>query len=109
LQWFRPGIELSRIKHMFVPSPAAGVAAVQEWTHCLQDVSRTLDDVERIDMLRALEELMCAAAGAHVVVTADFGASQRAEQAALGVPVSRQGRGVPTWPGSWRTTRWMLA
>jgi hypothetical protein len=35
-----------------------------------------------------------AAAAAQAVVTADFDASQRAEQASQGVPVERQGRGV---------------
>jgi hypothetical protein len=70
------------------------VAAVQAWTSSLLSVSRTLDDAARVDMLRALEELTNAAAGAQVVVAADFDASQRAEQAALGVPVARQGRGV---------------
>jgi hypothetical protein len=83
-----------------LPAPAGpagvplGVAAVRGWTSALLSVPRTLDDAERIDMLRALEELTCAAAGAQVVVTADFEASQRAEQAAAGVPVARQGRGV---------------
>ncbi|RJS47473.1 HNH endonuclease [Nocardioides cavernaquae] len=71
-----------------------GAAAVQSWTSALLSVSRALDDGERIDLLRALEELTCAAAGAQVMVTADFDASQRAEQAAQGVPVARQGRGV---------------
>lgn len=71
-----------------------GAAAVQSWTSALLSVSRALDDGERIDLLRALEELTCAAAGAQVTVTADFDASQRAEQAAQGVPVARQGRGV---------------
>jgi hypothetical protein len=51
--------------------PSLGVAAVQGWTRSLRDVSRELGDPERIDMLRALEELVCAAAGAQVVVTAD--------------------------------------
>jgi hypothetical protein len=73
---------------------AVGVTAVQGWTQALMDVSRTLDDAERIDLLRALEELASAAAGAQVLVTADFDASQRAAQAAAGVPVARQGRGV---------------
>jgi hypothetical protein len=83
-----------------LPAPAGpagvplGVAAVRGWTSALLSVPRTLDDAERIDLLRALEELTCAAAGAQVVVTADFEASQRAEQAAAGVPVARQGRGV---------------
>ena len=53
-----------------------------------------LDDPARIDMLRALEVLACAARGAQATVTADFDRSQRAEQARAGVPVERQGQGV---------------
>jgi hypothetical protein len=48
----------------------------------------------RIDLIRALEELKWAAEAAQAAVTADFDTSQRAEQAARGVPVERQGRGV---------------
>lgn len=69
-------------------------STVQEWTDSLRSVSRTLSDPERVDLLRALEELACAAAGAQVVVTVDFDASQRAEQAAEGVPSARRGAGV---------------
>jgi hypothetical protein len=53
-----------------------------------------MTDTERIDFLRAAEELKCAAEGAQVQVTVDFEASQRAEQATAGVPAERQGRGV---------------
>ena len=70
------------------------VATVQEWTRSLRSISQTLSDSERIDMLRALEELACAAAGAQAVVTVDFDASQRAAQAAEGVSARLQGRGV---------------
>ena len=53
-----------------------------------------LDDAERIDRIRALEQLKCAAAGAQAELTADFDASQRAAAAAAGVPAARQGRGI---------------
>jgi hypothetical protein len=53
-----------------------------------------MTDAERIDFLRATEELKCAAEGAQVLVMVDFEASQRAEQARAGVPAERQGRGV---------------
>jgi hypothetical protein len=69
-------------------------SAVREWTRSLGSVSRGLSDPERIDLLRALEELACAAAGAQAVVTVDFDASQRSAQAAEGVPARRQGVGV---------------
>jgi hypothetical protein len=53
-----------------------------------------LDDAERIDRIRALEQLKCAAEGAQAVLTADFDASRRAAAAAAGVPAARQGRGI---------------
>lgn len=74
------------------PSP---VEAVRAWTRQLLDAPAALaDDAQRIEMLRALQELACATAGAQAVVAADFDASQRAEQATAGVPAARQGRGV---------------
>lgn len=53
-----------------------------------------LDDAARIDLIRALEELKCAAEGAQAVVMADFDASQRAVAEAAGVPAERRGRGI---------------
>jgi hypothetical protein len=53
-----------------------------------------LSDAERIDFLRAAEELKCAAEGAQAQVSVDFDASQRSEQARAGVPAARQGRGI---------------
>ena len=67
---------------------------VRAWVTGLQDLDRTLDDPARIDLIRALEELKCAAEGAQAVTTADFDASQRAVQAARGVPAARQGQGI---------------
>jgi hypothetical protein len=52
------------------------------------------DDAARIDALRALEELTCAAAARQAELTAAFDASRRAEEAARGVPAFKQGRGV---------------
>ena len=51
-------------------------------------------DSERIDLLNALETLKSAAAAAQARVTLAFDSSQRAEQAAAGVPAKEQGRGV---------------
>ncbi len=53
-----------------------------------------LTDADRIDFLRAAEELKCAAEGAQAQVSVDFDASQRSEQARAGEPAERQGRGV---------------
>jgi hypothetical protein len=52
------------------------------------------DDSGRIDRIRALEELQAAAAAAQLAETAAFAASQRAVQAAAGVPAERIGRGI---------------
>ena len=60
----------------------------------LAGAAEGLDDAERIDRIRALEQLKCAAEGAQAVLTADFDASQRAAAAAAGVPAARQGRGI---------------
>lgn len=97
-----------KIEHMFIASGSvigsasagpvsmrSSVDTVRAWTRVLQAAPRSVaDDAERIDLLRALEELACAAAGAQAVVTADFARSQRAEQAEAGVRRARQGRGV---------------
>src|SRR5579875_3071767 len=52
------------------------------------------DDATRIDLIRELEELKCAAATAQAEVTAAFVRSQRAAQATAGVPAERVGRGI---------------
>ncbi len=67
---------------------------VRAWTTLLSSGARELDDAARIDLIRALEELTCAAAAAQSATTAEFDRSQRAEQAARGVPAARQGRGI---------------
>jgi hypothetical protein len=51
-------------------------------------------DAERIDQIRALEAVKSGAAAAQARVTVEFNASQRAEQAAQGLPAKEQGRGV---------------
>jgi hypothetical protein len=72
----------------------SAAADVRCWTEQLTRVDRDLDDAARIELIRSLEELKCAAEAAQAVVSADFDASQRAEQATRGVPVQRQGRGI---------------
>jgi len=75
-------------------SAPVSAAEVSGWTAALMGVAREATDGQRVDLLRALEELGCAAAGAQAVVAADFDASQRAVQAAAGVRTERLGRGV---------------
>ena len=95
------------LEHMFDPdlSDTAGAAVrgpvgppdaalVRSWTTALLGVVRDAGDEERISLIRALEELTCAAAGAQAVVTADFDRSQRQAQADAGMPARRRGRGV---------------
>ena len=57
------------------------------------------DDAARVDLLRAIEELKCAASGAQAALAVDLDASQRAAQAAAGEPRARQGRGVAAQVG----------
>lgn len=52
------------------------------------------DDAARLEAIRALEELTCAAAARQAELTADFDASRRADEAARGVPAARRGCGV---------------
>jgi hypothetical protein len=52
------------------------------------------DDVERIDLIRALEELKCRAEAAQAVLTAAFDHSQRETEARAGVATERRGRAV---------------
>jgi hypothetical protein len=53
-------------------------ALVEGWVEVVRRVDRGADDAERIDLLRALEVLKCAAEAAQAVVTADFDRSQQA-------------------------------
>ncbi len=57
-------------------------------------MDRDVTDAERIDQIRELETLKCAAEAAQAVLAADFDASQRALAAARGVPAARHGRGI---------------
>ena len=65
----------------------------------LARLDRVVSDAVRIDRIRLLEEISGAAAAAQAVQTADFVVSQRAEQAAKGVPAARVGRGIAAQVG----------
>lgn len=60
----------------------------------LRGDASALSDGQRIDLIGALEELKAGAAAAQARLTVAFDASQRREQAAQGVPASKQGLGV---------------
>jgi hypothetical protein len=85
------------------PSGAAGgvldAATVTGWMTSLAGVGRDLSDEQRVDLLRALEELKAAASGVQGITAADLDASVRAERAARGIPAERQGRGVAAQVG----------
>jgi hypothetical protein len=89
----RPGVEARR--GLGDPDPQRLTSAqVHGWVETVQRVDREADDAERIDLLRALEVLKCAAEAAQAVVTADFDRSQQALAEQRGVPVERRGRGI---------------
>lgn len=73
------------------PLRAADLLAM---VRALRWLDRDVSDPERIDQLRALEELKNAAAAGQARVAVDFDASQRAEQESAGVPAARRGDGV---------------
>ena len=53
-----------------------------------------LDDPSRIDAIRSLEQLVCAATAAQAALAAELDRPRRTDQAALGVPAAQHGRGV---------------
>jgi hypothetical protein len=67
---------------------------VRRWVGSLAGLERDLSDAERVDVIRALEELKGAAAAAQSWVIADFAASQRQAQRDAGEPEQRVGRGI---------------
>jgi hypothetical protein len=79
-----------------VPTPGALLdsGVVNAWVDRLTWFDRDVSDAERIEQLRALERLKSAAAAAQARITVDLDASVRAEHAATGTPLERQGRGV---------------
>ena len=76
-----------------------GVRALTAMRDELARLDRVVSDAVRIDRIRLLEEISGAAAAAQALVTADFVVSQRAEQAAAGVPAARVGRGISAQVG----------
>lgn len=71
------------------------VPPVATWAAALAEADlEALDDTTRIDLIRGLEQLKCAAEGAQAHATTDFEDSQRAVAAQRGIPAERQGRGI---------------
>jgi hypothetical protein len=71
-----------------------GAAAIAGCAAVLHGLDTRVGDAERVEQLRALEELKSAAAAAQARVTAAFAGSQRAAQAAAGTPARQVGRGI---------------
>ena len=65
----------------------------------LRQLDPAVSDAERVEQIRALEELKAAAAAAQATVTAAFAASQEAEQVAAGLPRRDVGRGIAAQVG----------
>ena len=59
----------------------------------------SVDDAERVEQIRLLEQLKAAAAAAQARVTAGFVTSQRATQRAAGMPAQQVGRGIAAQVG----------
>jgi hypothetical protein len=76
---------------------APSMPTATELSHLVTDLagrSTATTDAERIDLIATLEAIKGAAAAAQARITVLLDASQRAEQAAQGVPAKEQGRGV---------------
>ncbi|MGH8970943.1 MAG: HNH endonuclease, partial [Actinomycetes bacterium] len=76
------------------PAVTVSTRSVSGWVGALAGLDRTVGDAERIDQLRALEELKAAAAAAQARVAADLHASVRDRHAAAGLPAAECGLGV---------------
>ncbi|MFA6574979.1 MAG: DUF222 domain-containing protein, partial [Nocardioides sp.] len=74
-------------------------ATVSQWVTHLADASRDLTDTERVDLIRALEDLKNVAAAAQATASLDLDTSQRAAQEQRGWPTTRLGEGVPSQVG----------
>jgi hypothetical protein len=74
-------------------------ASIDDFRRLLLDAADTAErskdaDTERIEVLRALEDLKSAACAVQAATTVAFDASQRAQQSVAAVQAPRQGRGV---------------
>ena len=121
---FPRSADAGRIEHMFDVDPThapSGPATGREGLLCASDVeawavdlssrleaASGLEDAQRVDTLRALERLGCVITAAQAHLSRELDESQRAAQAAAGVPAARQGAGVAdqvaTAPGGSRRT-----
>ena len=71
-----------------------GAGAIATWVAALAGTDRAVDDAERIDQIRVLEELKAAASAAQARATADLDESVRRRHAEARIPAARHGQGV---------------
>jgi hypothetical protein len=76
------------------PLTAAAVAAMRRGLQVSLDASSGLDDAGRVDLIRALEELVCTATAAQAAHAADLAESVEADHDDLGIPAARRGQGA---------------
>ena len=87
--------ELSGVAHSTSVRPAiVTTAELRDWRAGLARLDDGVTDAERIDQLRALEELKAATAAAQARVTVALDESVRADRAARGIPASERARGI---------------
>lgn len=79
---------------MFEDNADIDAAAIRRGVERLAAATGPSTQQDRVDMLRALEELGCAAAGLQAQLAADLDRCGRAEAARAGVPADRRGRGI---------------
>ena len=90
---WRLSVRLDNIEHMFERAPTTA-ADLRWFVGALGRLDDRVDDAERVDQIRLLEEIKSAAAAAQATVTSDFVASQRAAQVQAGVPAGEVGAGI---------------
>lgn len=73
---------------------AVGSTDIAAWRARLDRLDRHVSDAERIEQLRAMEEVKAALCAAQARVAVDLEDSVRAQRAAAGVPAAERGRGI---------------
>jgi hypothetical protein len=76
------------------PLTAVAIAATRREMQAALDGPSGLDDADRVDAIRALEELACTVSAAQAALAAELADSVEADHEALGVPPARRGQGV---------------
>src|SRR5690349_18163654 len=83
-----------KIACMFDDEALSGTAELQAIVAALRRLDCVADDAVRIDQIRLLEEVRCAAAAAQATVTKAFVESQRRAAVAAGEQPDRAERGI---------------